>query len=176
MRHSFAFIILAFFALFFFVGVVDAETLIGHCDCDKGCEEYSYKDQTEYNNAINYCKSDKCSKTPKTFLAGKCPQATTPAATSKSKTPSVVSLENPLEGGVTKPTEIIGRIIKVALSIMGGLVLLMVVWGGFQWLTAAGSPEKVKSGMQTILWAVLGAAITLSSYVILNTILSYLQK
>jgi len=99
----------------------------------------------------------------------------TPSAPTKPKVPDIVKLDNPLVGDTTKPTEIIGRIIKMALSVMGGLVLLMVVWGGFQWLTAAGSPEKVKSGMQTILWAVLGAVITLSSYVILNTILSYLK-
>jgi hypothetical protein len=62
-------------------------------------------------------------------------------------------------------------VIKGVLGVMGGLVLLMVVWGGTVWMSAAGNPEKVKSGSQTILWALLGAIITSASYIILSSIM-----
>lgn len=92
------------------------------------------------------------------------------------KDASAVKLENPLQSGATDMPTLIGTIIKGLLGVMGGLMLLMIVWGGFQWLTAAGSPERVKSGTQTIIWAVIGAAITLSSYVVLNIILKFLSS
>ncbi|MBU0546289.1 pilin, partial [Patescibacteria group bacterium] len=93
-------------------------------------------------------------------------------APATSKSPDPVKLENPI-GSTDIPT-IIGTLIRGAMGIMGALVLLMFVWGGFTWLTSGGVAEKVKKGTQTIVWAVIGAAITLSSYIILNTILELL--
>lgn len=83
----------------------------------------------------------------------------------------VVTLTNPLGEGKTDIPTIIGTLIKGAMGVMGALVLLMFVWGGFNWLTSAGNPEKVKKGTQTIIWAAIGAVLAISSYVILNTIL-----
>lgn len=42
-------------------------------------------------------------------------------------------------------------------------VPLMILWGGFQILTSAGDPEKLKNGKQTILYAVLGFLIVLAA-------------
>lgn len=85
-----------------------------------------------------------------------------------------VKLNNPLESGGTDINAIIGNIIKTAMGVMGALVLLMIVWGGFTWLTAAGNPEKVKSGSNTIMWAVLGSVVVLGSYFLLTTVLKAL--
>ena len=41
---------------------------------------------------------------------------------------------------------------------------LMVVIGGFQILTAGGSPEKVSSGWKTIQWALIGVVILLVAW------------
>lgn len=98
------------------------------------------------------------------------------ASSASGSSGKTVSLDNPLSGGVTDINQIIGRVIKGVLGVMGGAMLLMIVWGGFTWLTAAGNPERVKAGTQTILWAVIGAVITLSSYVILNIVLTALSK
>jgi len=87
--------------------------------------------------------------------------------------PESVQLENPL-GDKTDPNVIIGTIIAGALSIVGALVLLMFVWGGFKWLTSAGSPEKVKTGTQTMIWAAIGAVIVFASYIILQNVLKAL--
>ena len=85
-----------------------------------------------------------------------------------------IPLENPLEKNTTDVTVILGWIIKAALGIMGSLALLMLIWGGFLWLTSAGVPERVSSGTQTMLWAVIGIVVVLSSYLIISTYLSYL--
>lgn len=85
-----------------------------------------------------------------------------------------VSLDNPLASGTTSVTVILGGIIKTVMGLMGGVVLLMIVWGGFTWLSSMGNPEKVKKGTNMIMWAVLGAVIVLSSYFLLTNVLKLL--
>lgn len=43
------------------------------------------------------------------------------------------------------------------------LTSIMVLWGGFQLLTAAGDPEKVKNGGKTVLYSAIGFAVVLLS-------------
>ncbi len=106
-------------------------------------------------------------------LADTSTPSTTPASVAPDKKdPGVVKLGNPLNLS-TDVKVIIGTIIKGILGVMGGLVLLMVVYGGSGWLMAAGSPEKIKAGSQTILWALLGAIITTASYLILSGIMKF---
>ena len=90
----------------------------------------------------------------------------------------ICSLENPIGIGAKGTTEVSGIInvvIKAALGIIGAVTLLMFVWGGFQWLTSAGNPEKVAAGTQTMIWAVIGVFLVLSSYILLSTFLSFLK-
>ena len=85
----------------------------------------------------------------------------------------ICKLENPLKSGV-EVTDIISIVIKSALGIIGALTLLMLVWGGFQWLTSAGSAEKVKAGTQTMVWAIIGVILVFASYILLSTFTDYL--
>jgi len=43
------------------------------------------------------------------------------------------------------------------------IVALFVIWGGFTIATAGGSPEKVSSGRNSILYALIGLAVALLS-------------
>lgn len=80
------------------------------------------------------------------------------------------TLPNPL-GGSTDIRSIIGRVINAALGISGSVALLMFIWGGLQWLTSGGSPERIQKGKNTIVWAVLGLVLIFGSYAILNFVL-----
>lgn len=111
-----------------------------------------------------------------------CCVFSTPAPTSdtvssgsgkKNETTKVVSLDNPISVGAD-PSTIIGMIIKAFLGVVGGFALVMMVWGGFQWLTSAGSPDKVKSGTGTMLWAIIGLIVVLASYLLVNNVLQFL--
>lgn len=82
---------------------------------------------------------------------------------------NTVELENPL--GTTKIPEILGGIVKKLLTILGSISLLVLVAGGFLWLTSAGNAEKVKLGTNTMLYAIIGLFIIFSSYAILNTVI-----
>lgn len=130
--------------------------------CPKGCIRKVFTNQAE----LGSCQDYQNLKSAEPDSGGK--------AGSGSNLDHFVKLNNPLEGNETDVTKIVGNIIKAALGIMGALVLLMIVWGGFRWLTAMGNSEKVKAGGNTIMWAVLGAVVVLASYMLLNIILNAL--
>lgn len=118
-------------------------------------------------------------------IALAAPAAATPQTTgcTQSKTAAgtpimVCSLQNPLSNisGSTSVPQVIQIIIKAALGLVGGLTLLMFVWGGFQWLTSAGNEERVKNGSKTMLWAVIGLMLVFTSYFILSTFTQYLTS
>ncbi len=83
-------------------------------------------------------------------------------------------LQNPLapigkeQTGPTEVTVIIGNIIKAALGVLGSVALYAFIKGGATWLLSFGSPEKVKAGAMTMLWAALGLLVVLASYFLLN--------
>lgn len=87
-----------------------------------------------------------------------------------------VNLVNPLGGTEADPSGrwdlrvILGEIIGKAMGVAGSLVLLVFVYGGFMWLTAAGNPEHVKKGTQAMIWAVVGLFIIFASYGILSLV------
>jgi len=107
--------------------------------------------------------------------SGKCPAApeTGSSPSGSGSTGETVELENPFSVEAD-PSAIIGLIIKSLLGVVGGLALVMTVYGGFQWLTSAGNPEKVKSGSMTMLWSIIGLVVVLSSYLLVDTFLQYL--
>lgn len=83
---------------------------------------------------------------------------------------NTVKLNNPLSINLDSPAEIIGYIVKALLGVVGGVALVMMVYGGFQWLTAAGNEDKIKSGTQTMLWAAIGLVLVFSSYLLTATV------
>ena len=85
----------------------------------------------------------------------------------------VVKLENPLTITTDNPAQLIGYIIRAVLAVVGGVALVMMIYGGFQWLTAAGSEDKIKSGTQTMLWSAIGLVLVFSSYILVQTVLNF---
>lgn len=89
--------------------------------------------------------------------------------------PAVQQLENPLGAGADIP-EIIARVIKAVLGLVGSIGLLMFIYGGFLWLTAGGSEQRVKNGREVLVWATLGLLVIFSAYAILNFVLGALTR
>lgn len=80
----------------------------------------------------------------------------------------IIHLQNPLAS--KDVTTIAGRAIFAAMGIMGSLALVVFVYGGFRWLTAAGNSESVTAGTQAMVWAAIGIFIIFSSYAILQLV------
>lgn len=68
----------------------------------------------------------------------------------------------------TEPLLLIAVIIQALLGIVGAGALLMFIWGGFHMIFSGGSEERIKKGRDTLLWAVIGMAVILSSYAVLQ--------
>jgi hypothetical protein len=83
-----------------------------------------------------------------------------------------VTLENPLP--IDTVPELVGRAIKAILGIIGSLALMVFVYGGFVWLTAAGNVERVARGKSTLIWAAIGLAVIFLSYSLIRFILAAL--
>lgn len=60
------------------------------------------------------------------------------------------------------------------LSITGSLALLFFIYGGFMFLISAGSSERVQKAKQIIIGAVIGVVIVLTSFLIINFIITSL--
>lgn len=145
-------------------------SFVGHCDCSPSCISYQYKNGNELADAQLNCKAASCKATNQTFLDGPCPSASTAAPTGDGV--KSISLDNPLALS-TDIKSIIANIITKVLQIMGALSLMMILQGSTGWISSGGNPEKIESGKKTIMWAVLGVVLTLSSYVILQVIFKY---
>ena len=66
--------------------------------------------------------------------------------------------------------ELIAWFYYFIVGISGLAAFFMLVWGGFTWLTSAGSPAKISEAKECINSAVLGLIIILASFLILKVI------
>ena len=69
---------------------------------------------------------------------------------------------------------IIFRIINIILELLGVILVLLILYAGFLWMTAAGSEEKITKARKIITSAVVGLAIILSAYAITQFVASRL--
>ena len=68
----------------------------------------------------------------------------------------------------------IASIIKVALGLLGIVAVVIILWGGFVWMTAGGNDEKVGEARKIIFSGIIGLAIVLSAYAIAAYVLNKL--
>lgn len=62
--------------------------------------------------------------------------------------------------------EVISTIIKAVLSFLGVILVILLIYGGFLWMTAAGNEESIAKAKKIIISAFIGLTIVLSAYVI----------
>ena len=68
----------------------------------------------------------------------------------------------------------ISSIINVALGLLGIVAVVIILWGGFVWMTAGGNDEKVGEARKIIFSGIIGLAIVLSAYAIAAYVLNKL--
>jgi branched-subunit amino acid transport protein AzlD len=67
------------------------------------------------------------------------------------------------------------KVINILLSFLGIIAVVLVLWAGFMWMTAAGNDDKVSSAKKIMLSAVIGLLIILAAYGIVNWVLDSLN-
>ena len=82
------------------------------------------------------------------------------------------TLEVPI-GTTTEITDLpqyITIVYRFAIGVIALLAVLMIVFGGFNWITAAGNEQRIGDAKGTIIAAIIGLIIALTSYTLLNTL------
>lgn len=68
----------------------------------------------------------------------------------------------------------IARIIRVAMGLLGIVAVVIILIGGFTWMTAGGNEEKVGEAKKWIFAGIIGLAIILSAYAIASFVINNL--
>lgn len=73
-------------------------------------------------------------------------------------------------GSQDLPTTI-ASIIRVGLGFLGVIAVVIVLYGGFLWMTSAGSDEKVKQAKKVMISGIIGLVIVLSAYALASFVI-----
>lgn len=70
--------------------------------------------------------------------------------------------------------DIIAKIIKGFLALLGVIFIILILIAGYNWMTAAGDEEKVRKAKDTIQRAIIGLLIIVSAYAITYFVFKYM--
>jgi hypothetical protein len=77
------------------------------------------------------------------------------------------------EGGIAK---FLGTTVGFALQFIGILFMILIIWGGFIWMTARGNEQQITKAKDIIISAVVGLIIVLAAYSLTRYIGTYLTS
>ena len=70
------------------------------------------------------------------------------------------------DAGETTVAEIISIVIEAFLGLLGIIFIILIILGGYNWMTASGDEQKVEKAKDTIKRAIIGLVIVISAYAI----------
>lgn len=82
---------------------------------------------------------------------------------------------NEVGGGDAEPQDInvtIKSVLNIFSVIIGVLAVIMIMVGGFKFITGFGDPNNIKSARETILYALIGLVVVALAQVIVRFVLS----
>ena len=106
-----------------------------------------------------------------------CGLLLTPALSSAQDDPYGLTGENSISKGLEDDAgnnvlgdadlpEVIGRIINVALGLLGTVAVVVILIGGFKWMTAGGNDDQVAEARKWIFSGIIGLGIIMSAWAI----------
>jgi hypothetical protein len=69
-------------------------------------------------------------------------------------------------------TDIIKKVINILSVIIGAIAVVMIIIGGFRYVTSGGNAESTKSARQTIVYAIVGLIIVALAQIIVHFVLN----
>jgi len=70
----------------------------------------------------------------------------------------------------------VGGAIAIALGLVGSIFLALIIFSGFQWMTAGGNEEKVTKARTKIGRAVMGLSLIVLAYIITNAVFAFFYQ
>ena len=93
--------------------------------------------------------------------------------------PKILVLPDPLNlnADISKaPGQLVIRITNIFLGLIGIAALIIIIYGGSLYLFSMGDTKKTEKGKKVLEYAIIGLAIILGAYIIINTALSVLTQ
>ena len=80
--------------------------------------------------------------------------------------------ETPTELGCVpnNPIAFVVKFYAIGLSLIGGVALLFIIYGGYLILTSGGSPIQLNKGKRNIVYALIGLLLAIFGYVFVEVI------
>ena len=69
------------------------------------------------------------------------------------------------------PPVVIGKVVEWIMGVIGALAVLMIVYGGLQYIFSGGDERQVRQAKGILLWSIVGLLISVFAYVIVWAIL-----
>ncbi|HEX8923721.1 MAG TPA: hypothetical protein VF828_03235 [Patescibacteria group bacterium] len=66
--------------------------------------------------------------------------------------------------------DVVTKALLYAYTFAGVILLVLLIWGGITLMTAAGDPNKVKSGYGTVTAGLIGFGLIFISYIVLQVV------
>ena len=76
--------------------------------------------------------------------------------------------------GNTDPRTMVASIINVAMGFLGIIAVVIILAGGFKWMTAAGNEDKIDEAKKLMSAGIIGLVIVLSAWAIAQFVVSQL--
>jgi ketopantoate hydroxymethyltransferase len=67
---------------------------------------------------------------------------------------------------------VIGRIVKIVISFLGLIAVVIIIIGGFKWMTSGGNEETIKKAKKLMINGIIGLVIIVLAYAIASFIIS----
>ena len=84
-------------------------------------------------------------------------------------------VEGPLPtcpGGINTVGDLVNRIVQFLIPLAAVILLLVFIWGGYDFMMSQGNPEKVKSAQAKLTTGIIGLVLLLMAYALVRLISS----
>ncbi|MCX6793326.1 MAG: pilin [Candidatus Falkowbacteria bacterium] len=78
--------------------------------------------------------------------------------------------------GQRDPRDIVARVIRIILGFLGIVAVIIILLGGFKWMTAAGNEDKVAEARKLIISGVIGLVIIMAAFGIAQFVINGLMQ
>ena len=84
-----------------------------------------------------------------------------------------MDIKGPLDPKFTNISSIINNVVPFVMTIAGILLFFVLMWGGFDYISSQGAPEKLKTANAKITAGIIGFVLLILSFLI-TRIFSYI--
>ncbi|MCD4693874.1 pilin [bacterium] len=74
--------------------------------------------------------------------------------------------------GNSDPRDIMTNLLNLAMTFLAIIAVIVILIGGFKWMTAAGSEDKVSEAKKIVVGGVIGLVIILAAWAIASFVLN----